>query len=93
MEERSKEVRNSVEFFIYLALGLVVGVVFFSFQSNSHDIAVKYIRMVVAVGGGLGLLAKLISESKYRVMKVVSAFLMNLACALAGVSVAMIVYI
>ncbi|NWB27887.1 hypothetical protein [Pseudomonas gingeri] len=93
MGERRSSVRNSLEFFIYSALGLVAGVAFFGFQIDSHGIAVKYIRMAVAVGGGLGMLAKLISESEYTAMKVISAFFMNLACAFAGISVAMIIYI
>ncbi|NVZ27946.1 hypothetical protein HX881_20505 [Pseudomonas gingeri] len=97
MGERRSSVRSSLEFFIYSTLGLVAGIVFFSFQIDSHGIAVNYIRMAVAVavavGGGLGMLAKLISESEYKVMKVISAFFMNLACAFAGISVAMIIYI
>ncbi|WP_397458686.1 hypothetical protein AB3464_00595 [Pseudomonas asplenii] len=85
---------STAGFFYSIAVGVIVSVLFFRFQKDALDIAVSNFRLVVALGGCVGLLARWISDaSKNQLISKGAAFLMNIACSTIGVVFTMLYYI
>ncbi|MGP0015744.1 MULTISPECIES: hypothetical protein [Pseudomonas] len=81
----------------YILLSVILGIVFAGFflrkQYDPLTMSIDHFRQVVAVGGSVGLIAKLISTSGFAGIRKIASVLMGVACSTIGMTWVMLFYI